>query len=158
MGLPALVFVRLWDERSHHWRMQVPPLAVDDLAYVLKTYPELRVAVCNANLPIEGAALAPVLPDRAQTLLTTAYKSLKLAEMVARVGADRIAYGSGMPFTYPESALLQVRDAEIDERSRARILGQNAAAFLGEKAGTFTAKAPRRQGPQRAEGGYGRFC
>ena len=31
MGLPALVFVRLWDERSHHWRMQVPPLAVEDL-------------------------------------------------------------------------------------------------------------------------------
>jgi predicted TIM-barrel fold metal-dependent hydrolase len=130
-GLPALIFVRLWDERSHHWRMQVPPLTVEDLGYVLQTYPELRVAVCNANLPSEGAALAPMLPDRAQTLLTTAYKSLKLASTVERVGAEYIAYGSGMPFYYPESALLQVRDAEIDERARARILAQNARAFLG---------------------------
>jgi predicted TIM-barrel fold metal-dependent hydrolase len=135
MGLPALVFVRLWDERSHHWRMQVPPLTVDDLTYVLKTYPELRVAVCNANLPSEGVALAPVLADRVQTLLTTAYKSLKLAEMVERVGAEHLAYGSGMPFYYPESALLQVRDAEIDERARAMILAENARAFLGLEEG-----------------------
>ena len=127
---PVLVFIRLQDERSHHWRMQVPPLAVDDLNYVLKTYPALRIAVCNANLPSEGAALAPILADRAQTLLTTAYKSLKLAQMVERVGVEHIAYGSGMPFYYPESALLQVRDAEIDERARATILARNARAFL----------------------------
>jgi predicted TIM-barrel fold metal-dependent hydrolase len=131
MGLPVLLFIRLWDERSHHPRMQVPPLAVEDLIFVLKTYPELRVAVCNANLPAEGAALAPVLFDRALTLLTTAYKSLKLAQMVERVGAEHIAYGSGMPFYYPESALLQVRDAEIDDRARAMILAENARAFLG---------------------------
>ena len=130
MGLPVLLFIRLWDERSHHPRMQVPPLAVEDVAYVLKTFPELRVAVCNANLPGEGAALAPILPDRAQTLLTTAYKSLKLAEMVEQLGAEHVAYGSGMPFYYPESALLQVRGAEIDERSRAKILAENARTFL----------------------------
>ena len=135
MGLPALVFVRLWDERSHHWRMQVPPLTVEDISYVLKTYPEVRVAVCNANLPVESAALAPILSDRAQTLLTTAYKSLKLAEMVDRVGAEQIAYASGMPFYYPESALLQVLDAEIDEQARTLILAQNARAFLGLEEG-----------------------
>jgi predicted TIM-barrel fold metal-dependent hydrolase len=135
MGLPALLFVRLWDERSHHWHMQVPPLTVDDLSYLLKTYPDVRVALCNANLPVEGAALAPILPDRAQTLLATAYKSLKLAEMVERIGAEHIAYGSGMPFYYPESALLQVLDAAIDERARALILAQNARAFLGLEEG-----------------------
>jgi predicted TIM-barrel fold metal-dependent hydrolase len=131
MDFPALLFVRLWDERSHHWRMQVPPLAVDDLSYLLKTYPEVPVAVCNANLPTEGAALAPILSDRAQTLLTTAYKSLKLAETVDRLGADHVAYGSGMPLYYPESALLQVLDAGLDEPARTRILAQNARAFLG---------------------------
>jgi predicted TIM-barrel fold metal-dependent hydrolase len=135
MGLPALVFVRLWDERSHHWCMQVPPLSVGDLSYVLTTYPEVPVAVCNANLPVEGAALAPILSDRAQTLLTTAYKSLKLAEMVDLVGAEHIAYASGMPLYYPESALLQVLDADIDERARALILAQNARAFLGLEEG-----------------------
>ena len=135
MDLPALLFVRLWDERSHHWCMQVPPVAVEDLSYVLKTYPEVRVAVCNANLPSEGVALAPILSDRAQTLLTTAYKSLKLAQMVDCVGAEHIAYGSGMPFYYPESALLQVLDADIDDRARALILAQNARAFLGLEEG-----------------------
>jgi uncharacterized protein len=130
MNLPALLFVRLWDERSHHWRMQVPSLPVEDISYVLKTFPGMRTAVCNANLPAEGAALIPALADRAPTLFTTAYKSLGLSEMVARMGAEHIAYGSGMPFYYPESSLLQVLDADIDALAKAQILGQNARAFL----------------------------
>jgi predicted TIM-barrel fold metal-dependent hydrolase len=130
MNLPALLFVRLWDERSHHWCMQVPSLPVEDLSYVLKRFPALRLAICNANLPSEGVALAPALAGRSTTLLTTAYKSLHLARVVERLGAEHIAYGSGMPFYYPESALLQVLDADIGERDRALILSENARAFL----------------------------
>ena len=131
MGLPALVFIRFRDERSHHWCMQVPSLPVDDVTYVLKAFPELRVAVCNANLLTEGIALAPCFADRAQTLLTTAYKSLNLAQVVGQIGAEHVAYGSGAPMYYPESALLQVLDAEIDKDARSLILRQNARAFLG---------------------------
>jgi predicted TIM-barrel fold metal-dependent hydrolase len=63
--------------------------------------------------------------------LTAGYKSLRLAQVAERLGAEHLAYASGMPFYYPESALLQVLDAEIAEQSRALILGQNARAFLG---------------------------
>lgn len=131
LGLPALIFVRLWDERSHHVRMQVFPVSIDDVSYVLKTFPDLRVAVCNAILPSEGVALAAVLADRAPVLLTTAYKSLQLAQCVAQIGASHIAYASGAPLYYPESALFQVLDAEIDVQSRSAVLGGNARAFLG---------------------------
>ncbi len=130
LRLPALVFVRLQDERSHHWRMQVPPLAVDDLLYLLKTFPDLSLAICNANLPVEGVALAPALADRAATLLTTAYKSLKLPQMVERLGVQHLAFASGMPLHYPESALFQVRDAGLSDAERRAILWDNAAAFL----------------------------
>jgi hypothetical protein len=126
-----LVFVRLWDERSHHVRMQVPPLSIDDVSYVLKTFPDLRLAVCNAILPSEGIALVDALADRAPALLTTSYKSLQLAQSVDRIGAAHLAFGSGAPLYYPESALLQVLDADMDERARASILGGNARAFLG---------------------------
>ena len=51
-------------------------------------------------------------------------------EILRRVGAEHIAYGSGMPFYYPESSLLQVLDADIDARAQTQILGQNARAFL----------------------------
>ena len=131
MALPALLFVRLWDERSHHPRMQVPPLPMDDVSYLLKTFPDVRVAICNTNLPVEGVALAEALVHRAQTLLTTAYKSLKLDQVVARLGVEHIAYGSGAPFYYPESALLQVLDADLDPATRTLILEKNARTFLG---------------------------
>lgn len=130
MKLPCLIFMRLWDERSHHWCMQVPPLTALDVTYILNTFPELRVAICNANLPSEGAALAPYLGDRAQTLFTTSYKSLNLSDMVELIGAEHIAYGSGAPFFYPESALQQILDADIGEHARSLILNRNACEFL----------------------------
>ena len=110
--------------------MQVPPLPVEDMAYLLKTFPDLPLAICNANLPSEGAALAGALAGRAPTLLTTSYKSLKLAQMTERLGAERIAFGSGMPLNYPEAALYQIRDAGLSEPERALVLGDNARAFL----------------------------
>lgn len=131
MNLPALVFVRLWDERSHHPLMQVPPLAVNDITYLLKSFPDVRIAVCNALLPTEGVALAPAFADRALTLLTTSYKSLDLAHTIERIGVEHIAYASGMPFYYPESSLLQVLDADIGERERSLIMRGNGRAFLG---------------------------
>lgn len=130
LRLPALLFVRLQDERSHHWCMQVPPLAVDDLLYLLKAFPDLPLAICNANLPVEGVALAPALADRAATLLTTAYKSLKLPQMVERLGVQHLAFATGMPLHYPESALFQVRDAGLSDAERQALLWDNAAAFL----------------------------
>jgi predicted TIM-barrel fold metal-dependent hydrolase len=133
LNLPTLLFIRLQDERSHHWRMQVPPLPVEDASYVLKVFPDLRLAVCNVNLPSESAALAPALGDRARTLLTAAYKSLRLAHAVEQVGAEHLAYASGAPLYYPESALLQVLEAEIGAEARVQILGGNARAFLGLK-------------------------
>ena len=79
--------------------------------------------------------LDAIFADRAQTLLTTSYKSLRLAQMAEHLGAEHLAYGSGMPFYYPESALLQVLDASISAHTRALILGRNARAFLGLEGG-----------------------
>ena len=135
LKLPALLIVRLQDERSHHWCMQVPPLPIDDVTYLLKSFPALPLAVCNPNLPAEGPALLPALGDRAATLLTASYKSFKLAEMVERLGVEHLAYGSGLPLNYPEAALYQVRDADLSEEARSRILGGNACAFLGIEEG-----------------------
>ncbi|NLS79346.1 MAG: amidohydrolase family protein [Chloroflexi bacterium] len=131
LGLPAVLFVRLQDERSHPLLMQVPALPTDDMAYLLKAFPDLPIAICNANLPAEATPLAPLLGDRAATLFTTSYKSLQLARMVEVLGAEHLAYGSGLPLYYPESALLQVQRADIGEAARASIIGGNARALLG---------------------------
>ena len=135
MSLPALLFVRLQDERSHPLLMQVPALPVDDAAYLLKTFPRVPMAICNANLPAEAPPLAPLLGDRAATLFTTSYKSLQLESMVTLLGSEHIAYGSALPLHYPESALFQVQRADIAAADRSRILDGNARAFLGLSGG-----------------------
>ncbi|MBN1348836.1 amidohydrolase family protein [candidate division KSB1 bacterium] len=133
LDLPALLFIRLWDERSHHWCMRVPPIDIQDIEYVLNTFPALRIAIGNANLPSEGVSLVPFMKDRTQTLLLTSYKSLYLARMIEQIGAAHLAYGSGTPMYYAEAALMQILEADIDESARSRILYENAASFISQK-------------------------
>jgi len=135
MNVPCLIFIRLWDERSHHWCMQVPPLSVDEVNYLLKLFLTVPMAICNAILPIEGVALAPAFQDRAATVLTTAYKSINLDQVLPQVGPEHLVYGSGAPLFYPESALLQIQMARLDSGVREKILCRNALDFLGLKGG-----------------------
>lgn len=130
MGIPALLFVRLQDERSHPPLMQVPPLPIDHVVLALRAHPHLAMAVCNLNLPAEAPALVASLARPAPTLLTTSYKSLQLARMVDLLGAEHLAYASCMPLFYPESSMAQVRDAGIEEAARYEIMEGNARAFL----------------------------
>jgi predicted TIM-barrel fold metal-dependent hydrolase len=132
MGLPTMLFIRLQDERSHHWRMQVPAVPIQDCVYLCKTYPDLPLAIANCNLPVEAPALAAAIHGRsASTLVTTSYKSLHLARMVELLGVSRLAYASALPLFYPESALLQVRNAPLESTEKTAILAENGRAFLG---------------------------
>ena len=50
--------------------------------------------------------------------------------LVSEIGADRILYGSQAPRNYYGSSLFMVNDAQIDEQSKAHILGGNFQALI----------------------------
>ena len=52
-------------------------------------------------------------------------------ELVARVGADRVLYGSDLPLMDPRVQLGKIITAAIDDRAKQLILGENARRLLG---------------------------
>ena len=53
--------------------------------------------------------------------------------LVNECGAAKLVFGSGMPLSSPSSAMLMVKMANISDRDRALILGDNLAGILGVK-------------------------
>jgi len=59
-------------------------------------------------------------------------QSYKAVDILAKeVGAERILFGTNMPFSYPLASVLKVTKAEISEKSKRIILEENARKLLG---------------------------
>jgi hypothetical protein len=46
------------------------------------------------------------------------------------LGADRLMFGTGMPFNYPDPALVKFEVLDAPEPEREKIRNQNAASWL----------------------------
>lgn len=70
-------------------------------------------------------------------ILETSFRSHReIARAVGRVGADRVVYGSDMPFGVPEIEMMKVRLSGIGEEDEEKVMGANMARIL--KLGDWT--------------------
>jgi predicted TIM-barrel fold metal-dependent hydrolase len=77
----------------------------------------IDVAACHPNLYLE---------------ICCSCSEIGIVEQaVAAVGAERVLFGTDMPLLDPCSSLYKVYDAEIDEETKALILGGNIARLTG---------------------------
>lgn len=68
-------------------------------------------------------------------ILDTSFRSHKdIERAVNRVGADRVIYGSDNPFGVPEIEILKVKVADISEKEKRMVLGENMARLLNWEA------------------------
>lgn len=69
-------------------------------------------------------------------ILETSFRNPRdIARAVRRVGADRVIYGSDMPFGLPEIEMMKVRVCEITEEEKEMVLGANVKRILGLEVG-----------------------
>ena len=69
-------------------------------------------------------------------VLDTATSSMRhglIAEAVDRFGADRLVFGTDLPICYPGPQIVRVTCADITEKQKRMILGENIAKILGIK-------------------------
>jgi len=135
-GLPAIVCLRVEDERHHHPLMKVPPVPADAVAVLARRVPEAVLILCGGAAGETVAFLEAT--DRPETLAEISYLKSPLnaiEEMVETVGSERLLFGSHLPFVYPQVALAKVREAYISDEDKAKILWGNAQRVLGAPAG-----------------------
>ena len=55
----------------------------------------------------------------------------EIGQLIARAGADRVVFGTGMPFTYPDPALVKLEVLKASPQDKEKIRWQSATALLG---------------------------
>ncbi len=106
------------------------PTLVGDLA---DTFPEVTIIIGHMGKRLyEDAILVARWFDNI-ILETSFHTPREITRAVERVGADRVIYGSDMPFGIPEIALMSVRLCKLSKSEKEMILGLNMAHILGIK-------------------------
>jgi hypothetical protein len=123
-GLPVLV---------HSWA------GSSDCGYaaceaVAKKHPEVRLILGHSLAPDgypDACRLVESYPNVCLDTATSLVNYGQLDYMVGRIGADRILFGSDMPFLDPAPQVAKVVFARIREEDKRKVLRENAARLLG---------------------------
>jgi predicted TIM-barrel fold metal-dependent hydrolase len=134
-GMVVSIPGRVEDVRQRSWLIDVPEVPLPEIVALVKACPQARFLLVNglgyvnsplgrkdsglpANYVIELSRLSALLANEIGQLLT-------------QLGADRLVFGTGMPFNYPESALLKLEVLEASKEDKEKIRWRNAAKLLG---------------------------
>lgn len=133
--LPISIPLRVEDYRQRSWLVDVPDLAPAELVPLLKACPKGRFLLLN-GLGYAGSLLGQKGPDvppnfwieisRASAVLAN-----EIGLLIAKLGAERVVFGTGMPFNYPDPALVKLEVLDASPEDKEKIRWKNAAAVLG---------------------------
>ena len=119
---------------SHSWAGdgQCGPAILGALA---ERYPRVTLLIAHSasGWPMieEACAAAEAHPNVRLDLTGSQLFYQALETMVGRIGAERILFGSDLPFIDPRPGLGRVLMARIGDEDKRRILGRNAQALFG---------------------------
>ncbi len=136
LGMMISIPVRAEDSRQRHWLVQAPDVPLNDIAALVAGHPNARFIVLE-GLGFRGSDLvrkADELPhnywiemSRPDPLFDKELQFVKDA-----LGAERLVFGTGICFKYPEPALLRMKVLQATEDEKADIYAGNMLRLLGE--------------------------
>lgn len=133
-GLVVSIPIRVEDPRERSWLVDVPDLSLDEVAALIRACPEARFVLLNGNgyvrspLGREGSGLPANY--RIEISRLTAFLDDELGALMKSQGPGRIVFGTGMPFTYPDPALLKLEVLTASPEAKEQIAWRNAAEWL----------------------------
>ncbi len=136
-GMVISIPIRAEDYRQRSWLVDVPDVPLSEIVELVKACPEARFVLLNGI----GYTRSPLgkadsgLPDNYVLGISRLSATLgnEIGALLANLGADRLVFGSGMPFKYPDPALLKLEVLDATEEVRERIRSGNAARLLSSK-------------------------
>lgn len=100
---------------------------------ICRRHPRLPVVILRLNfsaLRLASALMAECPNAFAETSFFTAHRGLEY--LVDRLGAERLIYGSGMPWGPPGPGIVSIMYSGLTEEQRAAIAGENLRQLLAE--------------------------
>jgi predicted TIM-barrel fold metal-dependent hydrolase len=135
LGMVISIPLRAEDSRQRSWLVDVPDLTPAELVPLLKACPQARFLLLN-GVGYAGSPLGQKAPDMPanywiEISRLSAVLANEIGTLIGRLGADRVVFGTGMPFNYPDPALVKLEVLDASQEDREKIRWQNAAALLG---------------------------
>jgi predicted TIM-barrel fold metal-dependent hydrolase len=122
LGVPILIHTGEPDTYGY-----AQPTLVGDLA---DSFPDLTLIIGHMGKRLYEDAIL-VARWFENIILETSFRSPKdITKAVRRVGADRVVYGSDMPFGLPEIEMMKIRLCDIKSEEKDMLLGANMARIL----------------------------
>ena len=133
-GMVISIPIRVEDNRQRSWLLNVPDLPLEEIIKLVKAHPKARFILLNGI----GYTRCPL--GRKNNGLSSNYAigisrlsatlANELGQLVTNLGAERIMFGTGMPFNYPDPALVKLEVLEGSEADKEKIRSQNAIDWL----------------------------
>jgi predicted TIM-barrel fold metal-dependent hydrolase len=126
--------LRVEDPRQRSWLVDVPDVPLDEIVALVQSRPRARFHLLNGN----GYKNSPLgrgnngLPDNYGIEISRLDVILndELELLLANLGPDRLLFGTGIPFNYPDPALAKLDVLAPATEVREKILWRNAARWL----------------------------
>jgi predicted TIM-barrel fold metal-dependent hydrolase len=134
-GLVLSIPIRVEDRRQQSWLVDIPDVDHAEIAALVRAAPEARFLLLNGSgfvnsaLGRKDSGLPPNYSI--EISLLTALVSDELGRLLEALGEDRLLFGTGMPFHYPDPALIKLEMLEAPESVKEKIRRGNAARLLG---------------------------
>jgi uncharacterized protein len=133
-GMLITIPLRVEDRRQQSWLIDVPDVSHDEIAALLRAAPQAKFVLLNGSgytNSILGRANNGLPANYAIDIcLLRAEMDNEIATLIANLGPHSIVFGTGMPFHYPEAALLKLEFLNLDAALQRRIASGNAQALL----------------------------
>jgi len=134
-GMAITIPLRVEDRRQQSWLVDVPDVPADEIAGLLRAVPQGRFVLLNGS-GYTGSVLGRAnngLPANyaVDICLLRAELDNEIGALIDTLGASRVVFGTGMPFHYPEAALLKMDFLDRDEGVKRLVQVDNARSILG---------------------------
>jgi len=133
-GMPISIPIRVEDYRQRSWLVDVPDVPLGEIVELVKARPDARFILVNGAGYTRGALGKPDggLPANYWIEISrlSAVLANEIGQLVSNLGADRVVFGSGMPFKYPDPALVKMEVLDLPAEAKKKIYGTNAALLL----------------------------
>ena len=133
-GMVISIVIRAEDNRQRSWLLNIPDVPLAEIVELVKAHPKARFILLNgigytrsplgrrdnglpSNYAIELSRLSAVLAN-------------ELGQLITNLGAERVMFGTGMPFKYPDPALVKLEVLDASEADKENIRSQNAMTWL----------------------------
>jgi predicted TIM-barrel fold metal-dependent hydrolase len=133
-GMAISIPIRAEDNRQRSWLLNVPDVPLEEIVELVKVHPKARFILLNGI----GYTRCPLgrkdngLPSNYAIGLSrlSAVLANEIGQLITNLGAERVMFGTGMPFKYPDPALLKLEVLDASEADKEKIRSQNAMTWL----------------------------